>query len=146
MATLADLFKTCYLTSGNGVEFADIRLHYRGVDEICRAFGASSLTIGSDIYFRRKGELRLGLGPAGPYHGDRVAAALDQRPEQSRLADPGLAVHHQGAALTAHQRGEESVEPGQFGHPADDHLQAPRGGTGNAGSPPRLPGYPTLRV
>ena len=23
MATLADLFKTCYLTSGNGVEFSD---------------------------------------------------------------------------------------------------------------------------
>jgi hypothetical protein len=54
MATLADLFKTCYLTSGNGIEFADIRLHYRGVDEICRAFGASALTIGSDIYFRRE--------------------------------------------------------------------------------------------
>jgi hypothetical protein len=54
MATLADLFKTCYLTSGNGIEFADIRLHYRGVDEICRAFGASALTIGSNIYFRRE--------------------------------------------------------------------------------------------
>jgi len=54
MATLADLFKTNYLTSGNGVEFADIRLHYRGVDEICRAFGAAALTIGSDIYFRRE--------------------------------------------------------------------------------------------
>jgi Domain of unknown function (DUF4157) len=54
MATFADLFKTCYLTSGNGIEFADIRLHYRGVDEICRAFGASALTIGSDIYFRRE--------------------------------------------------------------------------------------------
>ena len=46
MATLADLFKTCYLTSGNGVEFADIRLHYRGVDEICRAFGAANLALG----------------------------------------------------------------------------------------------------
>jgi uncharacterized protein DUF4157 len=54
MATLADLFKTCYLTSGNRVEFADIRLHYRGVDEICHAFGAAALTIGSDIYFRRE--------------------------------------------------------------------------------------------
>src|SRR4029077_19987669 len=54
MARLADLFKTCYLTSGNGIEFADIRLHYRGVDEICRAFGASALTIGPDIYFRRE--------------------------------------------------------------------------------------------
>ena len=54
MATFADLFKTCYLTSGNGIDFADIRLHYRGVDEICRTFGASALTIGSDIYFRRE--------------------------------------------------------------------------------------------
>ena len=54
MATLADLFKTNYLTSGNGVEFVDIRLHYRGVDEICRAFGATALTVGSDIYFRQE--------------------------------------------------------------------------------------------
>jgi hypothetical protein len=54
MATLADLFKTCYLTSGNGVEFSDIRLHYRGVDEICRAFGATALTVGSDIFFRQE--------------------------------------------------------------------------------------------
>jgi len=49
MATLADLFKTCYLTGGSGVEFSAIRLHYRGVDEICRAFGATALTVGSDI-------------------------------------------------------------------------------------------------
>src|SRR6185437_16762215 len=95
---------------------------------------------------RREGELRLGLRPAGPHDGDRAVAALDQRVEQGRLADSGLTVHHQGAAFAAHQRGEKSVEPGQFGHPADDHLQAPRGGTGNAGSPPRLPGYRTLRV
>jgi hypothetical protein len=39
MATLADLFKTCYLTGGSGVEFSAIRLHHRGVDEIYRAFG-----------------------------------------------------------------------------------------------------------
>lgn len=54
MPTLADLFKTCYLTGGSGVEFSAIRLHYRGVDEICRAFGAAALTVGSDIYFRRE--------------------------------------------------------------------------------------------
>jgi len=54
MATLADLFKTCYLTGGSGVEFSAIRLHYRGVDEICRAFGATALTVGSDIYFRQE--------------------------------------------------------------------------------------------
>jgi hypothetical protein len=45
---------TCYLTGRSGVEFSAIRLHYRGVDEICRAFGASALTIGSDIYFRQE--------------------------------------------------------------------------------------------
>jgi len=54
MATLADLFKTCYLTGGSGVEFSAIRLHYRGVDELCRAFGATALTVGSDIYFREE--------------------------------------------------------------------------------------------
>jgi hypothetical protein len=54
MPTLADLFKTCYLTGGSGVEFSAIRLHYGGVDEICRAFGAAALTVGSDIFFRRE--------------------------------------------------------------------------------------------
>jgi hypothetical protein len=54
MPALADLFKTCYLTGGSGVEFSAIRLHYRGVDEICRAFGATALTVGTDIYFRRE--------------------------------------------------------------------------------------------
>jgi hypothetical protein len=54
MPALADLFKTCYLTGGSGVEFSAIRLHYRGVDDICRAFGATALTVGSDIYFRRE--------------------------------------------------------------------------------------------
>jgi hypothetical protein len=56
MPTLADLFKTCYLTggSGSGVDFSAIRLHYRGVDEVCRAFGATALTAGSDIYFRQE--------------------------------------------------------------------------------------------
>jgi Domain of unknown function (DUF4157) len=52
MATFADLFKTCYLTGGCVVEFAEVRLHYRGVDQICRAFGATALTVGSDIFFR----------------------------------------------------------------------------------------------
>ena len=54
MPTLADLFETCYLTGGSGVEFSAIRLHCRGVDEICRAFGATALTVGSDIFFRRE--------------------------------------------------------------------------------------------
>jgi hypothetical protein len=52
MATFADLFKTCYLTGGSGVEFAEVRLHYRGADQVCRAFGAMALTVGSDIFFR----------------------------------------------------------------------------------------------
>jgi hypothetical protein len=52
MATFADLFKTCYLTGGGGVEFSSIRLHYRGADRICRAFGATAMAVGSDIYFR----------------------------------------------------------------------------------------------
>jgi hypothetical protein len=37
-------------------------------------------------------------------------------------------VHDQGASLTAYERGEESVEPGPFGHPADDHRDAPEKG------------------
>src|ERR1700751_318510 len=53
MPTLADLFKTCYLTGGSGVEFSAIRLHYRGVDEICRTFGGAAVTVGPAIYFRR---------------------------------------------------------------------------------------------
>jgi len=98
MATLADLFKTCYLTSGNGIEFADIRLHYRGVDEICRAFGASALTIGSDIYFRREafaphtpGSLRL--------LAHEVAHVVQQRrgPVTAARAAGGLAVAPPGS-------------------------------------------------
>ena len=98
MATLADLFKTCYLTSGNGIEFADIRLHYRGVDEICRAFGASALTIGSDIYFRREafaphtpGGLRL--------LAHEVAHVVQQRrgPVTAGRAAGGLAVAPAGS-------------------------------------------------
>ena len=54
MPTLADLFKTSYLTGGSEVGFSAIRLHYRGVDEICRAFGATALAVGSDIFFRRE--------------------------------------------------------------------------------------------
>jgi hypothetical protein len=98
MATLADLFKTCYLTSGNGIEFADIRLHYRGVDEICRALGASALTIGSDIYFRREafaphtpGGLRL--------LAHEVAHVVQQRrgPVTAARAAGGLAVAPPGS-------------------------------------------------
>jgi hypothetical protein len=54
MATLADLFEACYLTGGREADFSAIRLHYRGVDEICRAFGATALTVGSDIYVREE--------------------------------------------------------------------------------------------
>src|ERR1700746_2862464 len=53
MPTLADLFETCYLTGGSGVEFSAIRLHCRGVDEIFRAFRAPPLTVGSGMFFPR---------------------------------------------------------------------------------------------
>jgi Domain of unknown function (DUF4157) len=52
MATFADLFTACYLTGGSGVEFPSVRLHFREADGLCRAFGATALTVGSDIYFR----------------------------------------------------------------------------------------------
>jgi hypothetical protein len=64
----------------------------------------------------------------GAHHGDRAGAALDQRLEQGRLADPAFPVHDHGAALTAYERGDESVKPGPFGHPADDHRDAPEKG------------------
>ena len=53
---------------------------------------------------RGEGQLRLGLGPAGPQNRDRAVAALDQRLEQGRLPDSGFPVHHEGAALTACER------------------------------------------
>jgi len=102
MATLADLFKTNYLTSGNGVEFADIRLHYRGVDEICRAFGAAALTIGSDIYFRREA-----FAPHTPRGlrllAHEVAHVVQQRrgPVTAARAAGGLAVAPAGSAAVA---------------------------------------------
>jgi Domain of unknown function (DUF4157) len=108
MATLADLFKTCYLTSGNGVEFSDIRLHYRGVDEICRAFGATALTVGSDIFFRQEAfaphtpeGLRLLAHEVahvvqqrrGPVTADRAAGGVAMAP-----AAGGMAVAPAGSA------------------------------------------------
>ena len=54
MPALEDLFKTCYLTGGSGVDFSAIRLHYLGVDEVCRASGSTALTAGTVIYFRRE--------------------------------------------------------------------------------------------
>ena len=71
MATLADLFKTCYLTGGSEVEFSAIRLHYRGVDEICRAFGATALTVGSDIYALGSAGRGRGADPGGPHRSQR---------------------------------------------------------------------------
>ena len=85
MATLADLFKTCYLTGGSGVEFSAVRLHYRGVDEICGAFGADALTVGSDIYFRQEAfaphtreGLRLLAHEVAQEHLDAQCALLEQ--------------------------------------------------------------------
>lgn len=118
MATLADLFKTCYLTSG--VEFADIRLHYRGVDEICRAFGASALTIGSDIYFRRDafaphtpGGLRL--------LAHEVAHVVQQRrgPVTAARAAGGLAVAPAGSPEEREADALLSGRPFDFGAAGD---------------------------
>jgi hypothetical protein len=88
MPTLADLFTTCYLTGGNGVEFSAIRLHCRGVDEICRAFGATALTVGSDIYFRQEA-----FAPHTPEGG---APGRAVRP--ARAARPGPASRRRGTA------------------------------------------------
>ena len=90
MATLADLFKTCYLTGGSGVEFSAIRLHFRGVDEICRAFGATALTVGSDIYFRQE-------------------AFAPHTPEGLRL------LAHEVAHVVQQHRGPESKPAGSSG-------------------------------
>src|SRR5258708_3414614 len=99
MATLADLFKTNYLTSGNGVEFADIRLHYRGVDEICRAFGAAALTIGWDIH--SGGEAFAPHTPRGlRLLAHEVAHVVQQHrgPVTAARAAGGLAVAPAGSA------------------------------------------------
>ena len=54
MATLADLFKTCYLTSGNGVEFADIRLGRGRGHGIFRFAALAHVDIGNpDVAQRR---------------------------------------------------------------------------------------------
>ena len=104
MATFADLFKTCYLTSGSDVEFSKIRVHYRGADEVCRAFGAMALTIGSDIYFRdgafaphTSAGLRIlahEVAHVVQQHSGPVAA----RPVAARPVAGGLAVAPAGSA------------------------------------------------
>ena len=49
MMTLADYFASRYRAD---TDFPVIRLHCSGADQVCRAFGASALTVGTDIYFR----------------------------------------------------------------------------------------------
>ena len=99
MATFADLFTTCYLTGASGVDFPSVRLHYRGADRICRAFGATALAVGSDIYFRD--------GAFAPYTPDglrilahEVAHVVQQRrgPVAARQLAGGLAVAPAGSA------------------------------------------------
>jgi len=99
MATFADLFTTCYLTGASGVDFPSVRLHYRGADRICRAFGATALAVGSDIYFRD--------GAFAPYTPDglrilahEVAHVVQQRrgPVAARQIAGGLAVAPAGSA------------------------------------------------
>ena len=99
MATFADLFTTCYLTGGSGVDFPLIRLHYRGADRVCRAFGAAALAVGPDIYFRD--------GAFTPHTPDglrllahEVAHVVQQHrgPVAARLVSGGLAVAPAGSA------------------------------------------------
>jgi len=99
MATFADLFTTCYLTGASGFDFTSVRLHYRGADRICRAFGATALAVGSDIYFRD--------GAFAPYTPDglrilahEVAHVVQQRrgPVAARQLAGGLAVAPAGSA------------------------------------------------
>jgi hypothetical protein len=99
MATFADLFTTCYLTGGNGVDFSSVRLHYRGADRVCRAFGATALAVGSDIYFRD--------GAFAPHTPDglrilahEVAHVVQQHrgPVAARRVPGGLAVAPAGSA------------------------------------------------
>jgi len=99
MATFADLFTTCYLTGGSGVDFSSVRLHYRGADRVCRAFGATALAVGSDIYFRD--------GAFAPHTPDglrilahEVAHVVQQHrgPVAARRVPGGLAVAPAGSA------------------------------------------------
>ncbi|MGH3420774.1 MAG: DUF4157 domain-containing protein, partial [Streptosporangiaceae bacterium] len=132
MATLADLFKTYYLTSGDGVDFADIRLHYRGVDEICRAFGATALTIGSDIYFRREafaphtpGGLRL--------LAHEVAHVVQQRrgPVTATRVAGGLAVAPAGSA--GEREADAAADALLAGRPVDFGPAGEFGAAGDSG-------------
>ena len=134
MATLADLFKTCYLTGGSGVEFSAVRLHYRGVDEICGAFGADALTVGSDIYFRQEAfaphtreGLRLLAHEVAQEHLDAQCALLEQLGREPRHVDeerlraghPGaqtLRLPGSGLVVTL---GELNVLPDYLAHPAE---------------------------
>jgi hypothetical protein len=50
--TYEDLFHALYCGQGFDVDLSGIRIHYAGVDAICRAWGACALTVGSDICFR----------------------------------------------------------------------------------------------
>jgi hypothetical protein len=76
---------------------------------------------GQQIGQGRERELRLGLDAAGPQHRDPGAAPLAERPEEGRLADPGLTTQDQRAASPGPQIGEQSFELGQLLSPANDH-------------------------
>ena len=72
---------------------------------------------------RQRGERQLGLGlhPARPQHGDAVAAALGQRVEQRRLADPRIPAHDERTSVPAAQAVKQLVEPAEFRGAAHDH-------------------------
>jgi hypothetical protein len=47
-----DLFRALYRFEGADLDLSGVRIHNKGVDDLCRAWGARALTIGADIYFR----------------------------------------------------------------------------------------------
>jgi hypothetical protein len=51
MTSLADVFARLYRAGHGDIDVRAVRLHVTGADQVCRAFRARALTIGTDIYF-----------------------------------------------------------------------------------------------
>jgi len=51
-ATLEDLFRVQYRLDGAEPDLSGIRIHRGGADDLCAAWGARAMTVGSDIYVR----------------------------------------------------------------------------------------------
>ncbi len=69
----------------------------------------------------REGQLGLRLDPARSQD-RRVVAALRERLQQRRLADPRLAADHERASVSGPQVVEQLLQPGQLGAAADECL------------------------